>query len=277
MAKTILITGSSSGFGFLSAKKFQAEGWNVVATMRTTSKDSELAKLDNVLVCRLDVTDRASIKEAVAAGLERFGRIDVLFNNAGFGTFGPVEAATDEQLRRLMDVNYFGLVDVMKAVLPHMRERREGLIINMSSVGGRITYPYTSAYHGSKFAVEGITEAMQYEVNPLGIRMKLIEPGAFGTSFTSNMVLINLEQVPDYQTGFNGFVARMQEELGSGQQDPQDVANLVFEAATDGTDKLRYPVGADALGLLEARGKMDHVAFKIMLGEQMGVSLEPVK
>ncbi|MEM9463231.1 MAG: SDR family oxidoreductase [Myxococcota bacterium] len=277
MAKTILITGSSSGFGFLSAKKFQAEGWNVVATMRTTSKDSELAKLDNVLVCRLDVTDRASIKEAVAAGLERFGRIDVLFNNAGFGIFGPVEAATDEQLRRLMDVNYFGLVDVMKAVLPHMRERREGLIINMSSVGGRITYPYTSAYHGSKFAVEGITEAMQYEVNPLGIRMKLIEPGAFGTSFTSNMVLINLEQVPDYQTGFNGFVARMQEELGSGQQDPQDVANLVFEAATDGTDKLRYPVGADALGLLEARGKMDHVAFKIMLGEQMGVSLEPVK
>lgn len=164
MNKTILITGASSGIGKITAKYFQEKGWNVVATMRTPEKEEELIPLDNVLVTRLDVQDSASIKDAVSAGIEKFGKIDVLLNNAGYGAYGPLEATPMEKIRRQFNVNVIGLMETIKAVLPHFRANKDGIIINISSIGGKMTFPLGSLYHGSKFAVEGLSEALSFEM-----------------------------------------------------------------------------------------------------------------
>lgn len=141
MAQTILITGASTGIGRATAEYFQQQGWNVIATMRTTEKGAELGELDNVLVTRLDVTDPASIAQAVAVGIEAFGRIDVLLNNAGYGAFGPLEAFPMENIRRQFDTNVIGLLETTKAMLPHMRQQQSGHIVNVSSMGGKIAFP----------------------------------------------------------------------------------------------------------------------------------------
>ena len=271
MKKTVLVTGASSGFGKLIAKKFQHEGWNVIATMRSHEKETELNQLENVLVNRLDVTDHSSIESSVNEGLEKFGKIDVLVNNAGYGVFGPMEPAADDQIRRQMEVNYFGLINVTKGVLPHMRRQKSGTIINFSSIGGRVTFPYVSLYHATKFAVEGLTESLQYELNPFGIKLKLIEPGAFNTDFaTRSMDLVSLEDGNEYKSKFDAFLQGMEGMLNAGQ-DPQNVADITFEAATDDTERLRYLVGDDALQLMEARKQMDDQSLKAMIAGQMGV------
>lgn len=274
MKKTILITGASTGFGKLAAKKFQKEDWNVIATMRSPEKETELNQLSNVLVVRLDVTDKDSIQQSVQKGIEKFGSIDVLVNNAGYGAMGPMEAATDAQIRRQMDVNFFGLIDVTKSVLPHMRSEKSGIIINISSIGGRITFPFLSLYHASKFAVEGLTEGMQYELNPLGIQLKLVEPGAFKTNFgTGSLDLIDVSNTPDYQENMQNFLQAIEGAMAN-SADPQAVADKIFEAATDGSEQLRYLVGEDALQMAAARGQMEDIDFKNMMNQQMMGFLE---
>src|SRR5262245_7714164 len=166
MSKTILITGASSGIGKATAKYFQKKGWNVVATMRRPEKEQELTALDRVLVVRLDVQDPASIVSAVKAAIERFGKIDVLLNNAGYGAYGPLEATPMEKIRRQFDVNVIGLLETTKALLPQFRANRDGVIVNISSIGGRITFPLGTLYHGTKFAVEGLSEALSWEMEP---------------------------------------------------------------------------------------------------------------
>jgi NAD(P)-dependent dehydrogenase (short-subunit alcohol dehydrogenase family) len=218
MKKTVLITGASSGFGRETVKLFHKNGWNVVATMRSPEKETELNTLSNVFVSKLDVTDKATIKNTVAQSIEKFGSIDVLVNNAGYGAMGALEAATEQQIKQQFDVNLFGLIAVTQAVLPGMREHKTGIIINVSSVGGRLTFPFSSLYHATKFALEGLTESMQYELNPLG-----------------------------------------------------EVAGAIYEAATDGTEKLRYPVGHDAVQLLQTRPQMDDADFKKMMASQLGL------
>jgi NADP-dependent 3-hydroxy acid dehydrogenase YdfG len=142
MSKTILITGSSSGIGKATAKYFQAKGWNVIATMRKPENETELNKLQNVLVTRLDVQEPATIEDAIQKGIERFGTIDVLLNNAGYGAFGVLEAAPIENIRRQFDVNVIGLIQVMQAILPHFRKNKSGTVINISSIGGKMTFPW---------------------------------------------------------------------------------------------------------------------------------------
>lgn len=273
MSKTVLITGSSTGFGRLIAKKFQAEGWNVIATMRSPEKETELNQLDNVLVSRLDVVDKSSIEVSVKKGIEKFGSIDVLVNNAGYGTVGPIEAATEEEIRKQFEVNFFGLIEVSKAVIPQMRKQQSGIIINFSSIGGRVTFPFFSLYHASKFAVEGLTESMQYELNPFGIRMKIVEPGGFKTDFaTRSLNIFDISQTPHYQSHIAKFTEAMQARMGGNDQDPQDVADIVFEASTDGEERLRYMVGADALQMMEMRKQMDDVSFKNTVKGVMGLA-----
>jgi NADP-dependent 3-hydroxy acid dehydrogenase YdfG len=195
MNKTILITGSSSGIGRATATLFHEKGWNVVATMRRPESESELNKLDRVLVTRLDVIDLESIQAAVKQGLDRFGKIDVLLNNAGFGVFGPLEATPLEKIREQFETNVLGLLATTKVLLPIFRANREGMIINVSSVGGKITFPLGSLYHGTKFAIEGISEALSFEMAEIGVKVKIVEPGAVRTNF--NFVLMMTRAFPN--------------------------------------------------------------------------------
>lgn len=270
MTKTVLITGTSSGFGKLTAKKFHNEGWNVIATMRSPEKETELNQLENVLVTKLDVIDTESIKQAVNKGIERFGKIDVLVNNAGYVVAGVVEEISNSDLQKQFNVNVFGVVNTMKAILPHFRANKSGTIINLSSVGGKITTPLMALYQSSKFAIEGLTEAMQYELNPLNIQIKMIEPGAYNTNLGTSMNLTPTADDSDYKTFVDNSLAAYAKWAGQGQ-DPQEVADAIFTASTDNSGQLRYPVGADAIQMLEARKNMSDIEFKNMIKQTMGV------
>jgi NAD(P)-dependent dehydrogenase (short-subunit alcohol dehydrogenase family) len=270
MKKTVLITGASSGFGRETVKLFAEKGWNVIASMRSPGKETELADIDGVLVTQLDVTDKRSIQKAVEAGISKFGAIDVLVNNAGYGAFGALEAAPDDVIRQQFEVNLFGLIEVTKAVLPGMRARKSGVIVNVSSIGGRLTFPFATLYHATKFAVEGLTESLQYELNPLGIRLKIVEPGGYKTNFAgSSMDMYGVGGLDGYQERIERFLALMDKWPMS--ENIGEVADVIYEAVSDDTEKLRYPVGHDALPMLEARRQMDDVEFKNMMLSQTGI------
>jgi NADP-dependent 3-hydroxy acid dehydrogenase YdfG len=261
MTKTILITGTSSGLGRATAKLFQANGWNVAATMRAPDGESELNRLARTLVTRLDVQDPASIQSAMDATLAAFGRIDALVNNAGYGAYGPLEATSADKIRRQFDVNVFGLLATTQVLLPHFRANRSGTIVNVSSIGGRIAFPLGALYHGTKFAVEGISEALQYELAAIGVRVKLIEPGGIKTDFSGRSFdFSNDPQLAEYQplvkSVFDVFGPMM--EAGSS---PEAIADVIYAAVTDGTDRLRYEAGADAAQVLERRRTTDDAGF----------------
>ena len=271
MSKTILITGASSGIGKETAKYFQAKGWNVVATMRTPDQETELTQLDRVFVTRLDVLDAASIEQAVGDSIAKFGKIDVLLNNAGYGAFGVLEATPLDKIKRQFDVNVIGLLETTKAVLPHFRANQDGVIINVSSVGGKVTFPLVSLYHGTKFAVEGISEALSFELEAIGVKVKLVEPGAIKTDFiTRSLDFSNDESLTEYQT----MVGKVFEAFGPLEaqgSEPILVAEVIYQAATDGTHQLRYTAGADAEELVANRKAADDETFMAGIKAQFGL------
>ncbi|MEZ5016965.1 MAG: SDR family oxidoreductase [Flavipsychrobacter sp.] len=273
MQKTILITGASSGIGKATAQLFQEKGWNVIATMRTPEKEEDLTKLDNVLVTKLDVQDNASINNAIQAGIEKFGKIDVLLNNAGYGLAGTFESMSKEVITRQFEVNVFGLFDVTKAILPHFRANKAGTIINISSVGGRMTFPLFSLYHGTKFAVEGFSESLHYELKPLGIKVKIVEPGFVKTEFAGRSLDFQHDQNLEEYNAFVGHVMNVFGERSATDagSTPDMTAGNIYHAATDGTDTLRYRAGADAEQLLEARSTMTDEAFIGMMNERFSL------
>ena len=253
MTKTILITGASSGIGKATARLFADRDWNVVATMRNPEDGADLAG-DNTLVTRLDLQETASIAEAVSAGQDRFGTIGVLLNNAGFGAYGPLEATPMETIRRQFEVNFFGLIEATKAALGGMRAQKSGTIINISSVGGRMTYPLGTLYHSSKWAVEGLSEALHYELWPLGVRVKIVEPGGVKTDFGGrSFVFTSDPNLKEYQPMVDTMTSVMENMDTSEHQDPAEVAEVIWSAATDGTDQLRYISGDGAVELLGGR------------------------
>jgi NADP-dependent 3-hydroxy acid dehydrogenase YdfG len=255
VSNTVLITGSSSGIGKATAKQFQQKGWNVAATMRTPEKETELNQLDNVLVTRLDVQDATSIASAVEETIDRFGGIDALVNNAGFGTYGPLEAIPMENVRRQFDVNVLGLIETMKAVLPHFRERKNGVIVNISSLGGKTTFPLGALYHGTKFAVEGISESLSYELALIGVRMKIVEPGAIKTEFVGRSFDFNNdESLEEYQGLVQALTGAMIPMIENGM-DAARCAEVIYTAATDDSDQLRYLAGPDAEQMVANREK----------------------
>ena len=174
-SRTIVITGASSGIGKATARLFAARGWNVVATMRNPGAEQDLRETARLKLVPLDVQNPGSVNAAVAAAIDAFGRIDVWLNNAGYGAFGPLEAGTREEIQRQFDVNFFGLVACVQAIAPHFRANKAGVLINVSSVGGLMTMPSFSVYNASKFAVEGLSEGLWYELGTFGIKVKLIK------------------------------------------------------------------------------------------------------
>jgi len=259
--KTILITGASSGIGKATALRFQSENWNVIATMRDPTAGADLAALDNVHVTRLDVTDAGSIAAAVADGLSRFGRIDVLLNNAGYGAYGPLEAFSTERIRRQFDTNVIGLLEVTKAVLPHMRANRAGTIVNISSIGGQITFPLGTLYHGTKFAVEGLSEALHYELEPLGIRVRIVQPGMIRTDFGGRSFDFAMDEtLADYAPTAEAM-GRLFGKLAANPSAPEVVADVIWHAVNDAGDRLRFRAGPDAHAFLEERKAQDDATF----------------
>ena len=191
MKKVVIITGASRGFGELIAKKFQKENFQVIATMRNIDSSPSLKKLENLYIKKLDVTVKSDIKNVVDYTVEKYGRIDILINNAGYGAFGFLEEASDEEIRNQFNVNYFGLIDCIKGVLPQMRKQKDGVIVNISSIAGRFGLPFTSLYNSSKFAVEGLTECLHYELSLFGIDIKTVAPGSFRTGFHLSLIHIS--------------------------------------------------------------------------------------
>ncbi|USK90305.1 SDR family oxidoreductase [Rossellomorea marisflavi] len=259
-AKTIVITGASSGIGKATALHFAENGWNVAATMRTPEKEIELRKNGNIHLYRLDVTDPGSIEAARDQILSDYPKVDAVLNNAGFGLMGPFELAEDSQIRRQFEVNVFGLFEVTKAFLPHFRKNRDGMFINVSSLGGRVAFPYLSLYHSTKWAIEGFTEPLYFELSQLGIKTKLIEPGGVATDFDGrSLEKTSSKTIRDYDPGMETFQERFVSNIESSE--PLTIAEVVFEAATDGTDRLRYAAGQDAVQSLEARNRAGDEAF----------------
>jgi NAD(P)-dependent dehydrogenase (short-subunit alcohol dehydrogenase family) len=268
MTKTILITGASSGIGKAAANLFASKGWNVVATMRDPARGAELATLRSVVVTRLDVQDRDSIAPAIEAGIARYGRIDALVNNAGYGRFGLFEAISREQVQEQFDVNVFGVMDVTRAILPHFRKNEGGRIINVSSGAGMFTLPMISLYCASKFALEGFSEALSYELASQNIAVKLVIPhgGVTSTSFSERTMQDRADD-PSLSS-YDGFIARTDEAfrnmVAARSISADEVAAVIYTAATDGTDRLRYLVGDDARGFVRARRELseeDYIAF----------------
>jgi NAD(P)-dependent dehydrogenase (short-subunit alcohol dehydrogenase family) len=273
MEKTIFITGASSGIGRSTAKLFQKRGWNVIATMRTPEKESELKELANTFVTKLDVLELDSIKSAIREGIQAFGKIDVVLNNAGYGLMGTFESASRESIMRQFGVNVQGLFDVTQQALPHFRENKGGMFINISSVGGRMTFPLMPLYHATKWAVEGFSESLRWEMAQIGVKVKLIEPGGVATDFGGRSLdMQHNQEFTEYNEFVNGFMAAMAQSMNpENMTKPEQIAEVIFDAATDDSGKLRYRAGADCEQLLGARDKMSDAEFFSMQKQMLGL------
>jgi NAD(P)-dependent dehydrogenase (short-subunit alcohol dehydrogenase family) len=245
--KTVLITGCSSGYGLETARHFHAQGWNVVATMRNPRADL-LPKSDRMKIVALDVTDEASI----AAAIEAAGPIDALVNNAGIGLFGAAEATPMATVREIFETNTFGVIAMCQAVIPQLRARRAGTIVNVTSSATLAPMPLVAAYTASKTAIEGFTTSLGHELNGFDVRVKLVEPG-YGpsTSFTSNGQQRMQGLIPEPYVAFAHSVFGMLAKATAVTQ-ASDVAEAIWEAANDPSARMHFPAGADALALAAA-------------------------
>lgn len=258
---TVLITGCSSGFGLATATLFLARDWNVVATMRSPQPELFPAS-DRLLVTALDVTQPATIAAAIAAGITRFGAIDVVVNNAGIGMFGAHEVVTDEVIRQVFATNTFGVMAMNRAIIPHLRERGTGTIINVTSSVGIAPMPLVAAYVASKYAIEGFSESLAYELGVFGVRVKLVQPGlAPTTSFAANSGGRATNTIPPAYAGYAGSYMQSMQHYATAYTSAEDVAATVFRAATDGEAKLRYPAGADSVMLADLRRSLPEDEF----------------
>lgn len=261
--KTILITGTSSGIGKATAKKFAAAGWNVIATMRAPEKEEELSAIKNIFLTKLDVQDKESIAAAIASGIEKFGSIDAVVNNAGFGVLGAFEKSTSEQVMQQFSVNVFGVMDVVRAILPHFRAKQAGLIINITSQGGRVTFPTCSLYHSTKFAIEGFSESLAYELLSQNISVKIIEPGSTESNFFGAVSMAANDNITAYQE-FDKIALDNWYKNDTMTSTTADIAEVIYEAASDNKDQLRYMAGVDTrlyFGERQNKSDQDYVNY----------------
>jgi NAD(P)-dependent dehydrogenase (short-subunit alcohol dehydrogenase family) len=272
MTKTVLITGCSTGFGLASAKHFAAQGWNVVATMRTPSQAPELAALPHVLVTRLDVQDRASIDSALKAGTDRFGGLDVVVNNAGFGLHGIFEATAREKVLEQFEVNVFGVMDVIRAALPCFAQRGGGTIVNVSSGAGVFTLPMISLYCASKFALEGFSEALSYELLSQNVLVKIVEPGGvLDTRFVARSAEEHSQNAAsaryaDFVRATEALFGQLRKDRGGATS--EDVAKVIYQAATDPSGRLRYVATEGIQPLVKMRRETSEEAYLAFMRER---------
>ncbi|PPG40815.1 SDR family oxidoreductase [Pseudoclavibacter sp. RFBA6] len=256
---TIFITGTSTGLGRAAVELFSARGWRVIATMRAPEKEMELGELPGVTLKGLDVTDPDAIVRVVAETLAE-EPVDVLFNNAGYGLAGPFEAATDEQIVQNIATNLLGVMRVTKELIPHFRERGAGVILTTTSIGGKVTMPFTSVSHAAKFGAEGWSEGLSYELAPFGIRVKTLAPGGIRTDFGGR----SLHQTahPDYLEALIQATSRFRDpSRDSTRSSAEQVAQAAFDAVTDGTEQISYVVGQDAQEYLGMREQLGQAGF----------------
>ena len=273
MEKVALVTGSSSGIGFETALALARENYFTFASMRNTDKAEkiqEIAKKENLNleVIELDVDKEESIKSAVKKIQEQKGRIDVLVNNAGYGLFGCVEDITIDDLKAQFETNFFGVVRLIQEIAPTMRKQGSGIIVNVSSVAGRIGFPGTPAYISSKFALEGLSESMRYELSPFGIKTIIIEPGVIKTNFFSSMKVTEAKQDSPYkeitEKVMNGV--KMMSEMGT---PPDEVAKTIIKAIQTEQPLPRYIVGSDASMFLEAKRVKTDIEFENYIKKEL--------
>ncbi|HEX7836006.1 MAG TPA: SDR family oxidoreductase [Kofleriaceae bacterium] len=258
--RSIFITGSSTGLGRAAAKLFAGRGWRVVATMRQPDRETELASIPGVTVVTLDVTRPEQIQAAAARAIEQ-GPIDVVFNNAGYGLAGPLEGTSDEQIVREIDTNLLGVIRTTQAFLQHFRERGKGTFITTTSIGGLIAFPFNSVYHATKWALEGWSESMAFELSKFGIVIKTVSPGGIKTDFQTRS--LDFAQHPAYEAPVAKAIAFFRNPAHTASYStPEQIAEVVYEAATDGKDQLRYVAGEDARALYAQRKAVGDEAFR---------------
>ena len=246
MQPVVLVTGASSGIGRATATCFAARGWRVAATLRSPEKEMELGRVPGVRCFRLDVDSEPSVHEAVAEVLSALGRIDAVVNNAGFGAPGVFEAVDDWAIRRQFETNVFGLMRVTREVLPILRRQGGGTLLQVSSMAGRSAFPGYSLYHASKWAVEGFSESLAYELRPLNIRVRLIEPGNVKTGFYRRPPSSAPSPVLSHYGGLPKRLEEVSDAAGQAGDPPELIADTIFRAAVDRSWRLRYPVGRNS-------------------------------
>lgn len=276
MNQVALITGSSSGIGLETSVYLARRGYTVWATMRNLDKASELQKITQterlpIEIAPLDVCDDRSVKNAVDKILQKSGRIDVLINNAGYGLRGAVEEVSLAEWQAQFETNFFGAIRVTQAVLPQMRAQKSGAIVNISSVLGRMAIPFSGPYTASKFALEGLSETLRYELAPWGIRVVLIEPGFIATNFQTNAQLSQNAQLADspYAQFKQANARRVQGRINRAPSGDV-VAKAIYRAITDPNPKLRYGVGREAKWVLPLHRFLPSRLFEYLLRRQLG-------
>jgi NADP-dependent 3-hydroxy acid dehydrogenase YdfG len=238
--KTVLITGASSGIGKETALFFAQRGWHVAATMKDATHLSMFASHKNITTYILDVTDNESIISTISQVIEDFGTIDVMVNNAGIYATNPLEHTTDTTINDIVETNIKGMLRTTKAILEHFRKNKSGVIVNVSSIAGRVTFPFQSIYHTTKWAIEGFSESLYYELKPLNIRVKVVEPGMVKTNLYHSVLDFPFEQYPtEYRGNFKKWHNYLMKNFNNGYS-PEVDARTIYKAANSNRSKLRY-------------------------------------
>jgi NAD(P)-dependent dehydrogenase (short-subunit alcohol dehydrogenase family) len=259
------ITGCSTGFGRELARQLLARDCRTVVTARKLADVADLAASANALALKLDVTDQGQVAAAVRAAEEKFGRIDVLVNNAGIGYFAAVEESEDAQIRRMFEINFFGLSSMIRAVLPGMRKHRGGCIVNIASIGGLRSFPAVGYYNATKFAVEGLSEALWQEVEPLGIKVMVVEPSGFRTDWAGRSADESPQQIADYEATAGKWRAQVRAASGKQAGDPVRAATAIIKAVESGHPPHHLLLGNAAFDL--ASGKLADLHKEFSAGE----------
>lgn len=268
MKKVWLITGTSTGFGRALASELIQQNDSVAATARNVEQITELVEgHDQAIALKLDVTNKEQVREAVEQTIKKFGRIDVLVNNAGYGYFGAVEESDEEAVRKLFETNFWGLSDLTRTVLPYMRKQRSGHIVNVSSIGGLTTFPAFGYYHATKFAIEGLSQSLAKEVAPLGIHVTLVEPGAFRTDWSGRSAVDRTQVIDDYKDTAEKRLKASHANSGKQPGSPELAAKAIIKAVASDNSPVHLLLGKDAVK--NARLQLENVLHDLENWEQV--------